>query len=157
MNRILTVIFLAICLIALTKQALGTSWPIFAPPDKELLLNLNFIDVNQCPKGQGKLINSPINISQFLCKNYCPKNWQWVGNSDQQCHDLSDFNFKGFKITHYSDENGTTNYSRVLAMYGPSDTNEVLFEFFMETELDEHWYCVAVNRNTNLLSCACDS
>jgi hypothetical protein len=131
------------------------SWPIFTPPDKTVLLTLNLIDTSRCPRGYGKLIAQPIPISEFLCKNFCPINWYWIVKSSDNCLDLSELNIKYLYINHYPKE-GTINYSVITAVYGPLHSNQVAFKYSMVTVPGEYWYCVVLDKEKKLLSCAND-
>ena len=82
------------------------SWPVFAAPDANFLVRNNYITTAGCPAGQGKLLaNTMFNIHANLCKTFCPEDWAWLAQSDDQCHDLKNgFQFKQFNIEHIADE-----------------------------------------------------
>lgn len=144
--------------LAVIQPAFSSAWPIFTPPDKEVLFNLNYIETNQCPHGQGKLVANPfINTQQYLCKNFCPADWTWMVNDNGKCHNLSSFNFKSYEISHVSDEYGTS-YSVITVNYGPKNTNDSIFKYYLSTKPGERWYCVNLNPDTEtpLFSCAND-
>jgi hypothetical protein len=104
-----------------TLSTSGLGWPAFATPDVNLLMQLNYIDVKHCPKNQGKLLDkAEINISQYLCKTYCPSGWKWITESDEQCHDLKDFTLQNFMIYYYRMPNeNLTSHSVIKAFFGP--------------------------------------
>lgn len=149
LNSVFVCFYLSLILLSCTAYA---AWPEFFPPDKELLLGL--LTQSQCPSGQAKLASTvSVNIRQYLCKTFCPASWTWVTNSDEQCHDLADFNFKEYEITYYRDEDGTVDYSLIKALYG-SIVNPTLF--LIATPPGEHWYCYEINPDMHLISCAND-
>ena len=129
-------------------------WPTFSYPEKELLLKLNYLNTTACPPGKAKLITtSAINLSLCHSEGSCPSNWEWIGKSDEKCHDLSEIDFLGNKISHVPD-NIYWEYSVVTASYGSKKTGDVYFEYVMTTPLGEYWYCT--EQRSGLLSCAND-
>jgi hypothetical protein len=116
-------------------------WPTFSYPEKQLLLNLNYLSTNECPTGKARLIaNTFININEHNPNGSCPPDWMWVAKSDGKCHDLSEIGFLGFRIEHYPD-NRYWEYSIVRAFYGSKNSGEIFFEYAMQTPVDEYWYC----------------
>lgn len=152
-------VFILVCFM----PGLGVAmlWPVFSPPTKRFLLNNDFIDTAHCPPGQGKLMDGiRINIHNSVCHTYCPVAWTWIGKSDGACHDLAKgFAFQKVEITHYPDNNdgddGNTLYSEVTAFYGEKGSDQSAFTFVF-TAPKEHWYCMEMNPELHLLTCAND-
>lgn len=145
-----------ICFIPL--KTFAYSWPIFTPPNKELLLALNLIDVSQCPIGYGKLRANPsINISQYLCRTYCLNSWRWEGSSDDRCRSLeTEFRFQHYTITHHQGEDGTTSYSEITAFYSNNGPDKTAFQFKFKSEPEQHWYCIREKQEGQQIICAND-
>ncbi|RDI37593.1 hypothetical protein [Aquicella lusitana] len=137
--------------------AYATSWPIFLPPDRALLLRQNLVDTAHCPPGQGKLRpEATVNIHDQLCKSYCSDNWAWTGKTDETCHDLANaFNFQRYSIHHHRDNNGTVSYSVVTAFYGEKEAADPSFTFTFRAP-EQHWYCYEMNPDTHALICGND-
>lgn len=146
---------LSVTMLPLTSHAF--SWPTFSPPTRDLLLDLHAIDTNLCPPDQGRISSKvSINIQQFNCKTFCPKSWTWTATSDDKCHDLNEFTFKEYEISHFQDTDGTTSYSQIKAYYGSSKTSHSILNFTFATEPGEHWYCYQADQEAHLIMCAND-
>ncbi len=151
--------FISIACLLVSSMAAATSWPVFSPPDKEFLANNSLIDTASCPAGQGKLATGvSINIREKLCRTFCADTWVWKSVSDNKCHDLSaEFTFQGYEITHYRNEDGTTNYSEIVANYGQTGSSFHTFQFVMGTKPGEYWHCVQNRENSPNIMCANDT
>lgn len=135
-----------------------TRWPVFVAPDSVFLLKNNYIDTNVCPEGEGRLVAGVvINIQQFLCKTFCPGNWNWIANSDGECHSLlTDFDFQQYDVKNTQNDEGEANNSRVTAFYGNSTSSVSSFSFVMTTLSGEYWQCFEMNSAMHLISCTND-
>lgn len=146
----------------LMHSVCAAHWPTFTPPSTKLLMQLNDIDTKECPPNQGKILNkSEVNIKQYLCKGDCPADWTWVVESDGLCHNLNDFTLQKI-IIHYH-QNSTkslTNYSVIEAFYGLGEnakTNtDTWAKYSVATAPDEHWFCIVVNMENEVLGCQND-
>jgi hypothetical protein len=152
-------LFAFICLLVASASSFATSWPVFIAPDQNFLTTNNYIETNSCPRGQGKLVSDiNINIRENLCRSYCMDSWVWKGHSDGKCHELrSQFAFQGYQITHYRNEDGSTNYSEVVANYGLKGASTHLFQFVISTMPGESWHCVQAGSNSTNVLCANDT
>jgi hypothetical protein len=140
MKKISIVIFLWLSILSSSVFS-KYYWPTFTYPKKKLLLKLNMLTNNSCPAGQVKLINhSTVNVNECDSQRSCPSNWEWLGKSNEQCHELNDVDFLNYKITHHP-ENHYWQYTTVTAFYGSKATGEIYFEYVMTTPLGEYWFC----------------
>jgi hypothetical protein len=84
--------------------------------------------------------NSTVNLSQCNSAGSCPSNWEWIGQSDERCHDLSDIDFLDYQVSHIPDER-YYDHSVITAKYGSRKSGEVYFQYVMTTPPEEYWYC----------------
>lgn len=141
-----------------SSSLFATHWPMFVAPDKDFLLNHNYIVSDQCPEGEGKLVaNISLNIREYFCKNFCPGSWSWIASSDNKCHKLkSDFNFQRYDIAYYSNKDGTIDYSVVTAFYGKENSSVSIFKFVFTSLPGEYWLCSEVNPGSHSVFCSND-
>lgn len=144
------------CLAA--SMAAASSWPVFVPPDKELLSSLGYLDSNSCPSGQARIsANGKINIRSNLCKTFCPATWNWQLFADNACHELAtEFEFQKYEISRQPGDNEETLYSIVTAYYGKSTAAEPSFKIEFQSERDDHWYCMETRYEKHGIICAND-
>ena len=153
MKKILCIIIINL----LSSSTFATHWPAFVAPDKEFLLNHNYIDTDQCPAGEGKLGIASVNIRESLCKTFCPGNWNWIASDDGKCHNLaSDFNFQSYNIVYYSNSDGTTSHSVVTAFYGKENSSTPIFKFIFTSVPGEYWLCSELNPQLHSFFCTND-
>lgn len=134
----------------LVFTAAFSRWPVFAVPDREFLL-AHYVDTLHCEAGKGRIISGDINIHEKLCKSFCPMDWHWVIQSDNQCHDLRELTSHSIAITHVSDAEGVTDYSVIDANYGVQ-----WLSLLFRSNAGEHWYCIDSNEEMRFITCAND-
>ena len=145
-----------LCLSFLTSPAFAEYyWPTFSYPDKQLLLNLHYLNTDECPTGEAKLLkNSTVNLDLCNSEKSCPAEWTWTANSDEKCRNLSEISFINYRISKYFNEDGEWDHSNVTASYGSKNTGEIYFEYTITTPLGEWWVCS--QQDLNLVVCAND-
>lgn len=143
-------------LIFLTSPAFAEYyWPTFSYPDKQLLLNLHYLNIDGCPIGEARLLkNSTVNLNQCDSQGSCPAEWIWTAISDEKCRNVSEISFIKYRINNYYNDEGEWDHSNVTAAYGSKNSGETYFEYTMTTPLGEWWICS--QQDLNLVECAND-
>lgn len=135
------------------------SWPIFSPPTFTFLWDNNLIDTASCPIGQGKIYAGlSLNMSEHFCRRFCPDTWEWIVNSDNQCHDLNEFNFQHYTFDYHWQGSGETEtlYTVVTAYYGNAESNKSHISFTFTSEKNDHWQCSEMSKEYHTVICAND-
>ncbi len=150
-------IFFFFVLSHIITPSYANQWPVFFTPDKAFLLNHHYIDTVHCPPGEGKLIpNSHVNIKKNLCQTFCPEEWNWISSSDQACHPIeTDFSLQQLEFIYFPDEENTTSHSLAIASYGKKN-EKTIFKFVMQTDVNQHWYCIETTPGSSVVTCAND-
>lgn len=137
----------------------ANSWPAFFIPNDTYLLSKNYIETRDCPDGQGRIAPGTV-VDMRDCGPYCPKSWNWIAKSDGMCRDLSTgFKLMDYNIIHHpdphNDDDANTLYSVVTARYGENNEEESSMELVFTTP-KEHWYCIVMNPELHIITCAND-
>lgn len=143
--------------ISITGAAFATRWPVFVAPEQAFLLAKGYLETESCPHGEGRVMPGiVINVSQFLCKNFCPGSWSWIADSDAACHPLDHFSLRYHVIQNHDDANGTADASVITAFYGKHSENESILTFVLKTAPGDAWQCSETNPAQHWLSCTND-
>lgn len=142
-----------------TFSTYAAGWPAFSLPDDNFLIDKQYVKTGSCPPGQGQAIDGTIIDMQGLCKGFCPETWTWTMKSDGQCRELTEFVLQRHEITHYPDDDngndGTVLYSEINVFYGKKDAHPHALQLVF-TAPKEHWYCVQLEPQFPIITCAND-
>lgn len=134
-------------------QSHASTWPTFFYPDEQLLMDLGAYDNEGCAWNTVRLKPNVINVKNYTCETetFCPAEWKWTARTDGNCHSFPAISFKEYKIIHHA------TYDTIIAIYGARNSNEIFFEYEMNTTPGDSWYCTQYKQWINYIVCACDT